>query len=47
MYKLTYEETVEYLKEFIKLNYEVEFIKNYLQLESSRFDGKMYYELIV
>jgi hypothetical protein len=34
-------------KEFIKLNYEIEFIKNYLQLESSRFDGKMNYELIV
>lgn len=34
-------------KEFIKLNYEIEFIKNYLQLESSRFDGKVNYELIV
>ena len=34
-------------KEFIKLNHEIQFIKNYLQLESSRFDGKMNYELIV
>lgn len=34
-------------KEFIKLTYELEFIKNYLQLESSRFEGKMQYELNV
>lgn len=34
-------------KEYMKLSQEIEFIKNYLHLEASRFDGKIHYEVIV
>jgi hypothetical protein len=34
-------------KEYMKLSQEIEFIKNYLHLEASRFDGKIHYEVLV